>query len=126
MTLSRASDVPRKRCDWCGAGFAANNGPGRPSRYCRRSHRQRAYEARQLAVAHQLGADDVLVSASLLADLQDAVYLIEAALEDIDRDLAEVDDPRSHRDALWHLYGAAAGLRALRIEPKAVGATERP
>jgi hypothetical protein len=77
-------------------------------------------------VVHQLGSDDVLVSAGLLADLQDAVYLIEAALEDIDRDLAEVDDPQSHRDALWHLYGAAAGLRALRIEPKAVGATERP
>jgi hypothetical protein len=118
--------MPRKRCDWCGAGFATSQGPGRPSRYCRRSHRQRAYEARQLAAVHQLGLDDVLVSAGLLAELQDAVYVIETALEDIDRDLAEVDNPQDHRDALWHLYGAAAGLRAIRIEPKAVGATERP
>jgi hypothetical protein len=79
-----------------------------------------------LAEVHQLAADDVLVSAGLLAQLQDAVYLIEAALEDIDRDLAELDDAQSHRDALWHLYGAAAGLRAIRIEPKAVGPTNRP
>lgn len=111
---------------WCGAGFESTTGPGRPIKYCRRSHRQRAYEARLLAAAHQLGEDDVLVSAGLLAELQDAVYVIEAAMEDIDRDLAEGDDPDSHRDALWHLYGAAAGLRAVRIEPKAVGQQQRP
>lgn len=114
------------RCAWCGAGFRPTPGPGRPRWYCQRSHRQRAYEARQLATAHQLGPDDVLMSASLLGEIQDAVYVLEAALEDIDRDLADVDDPGGHREALWHLYGAAAALRALRIEPKAAGSPVRP
>ncbi len=66
------------------------------------------------------------MSAGLLGEIQDAVYLLEAALEDIDRDLADVDDPGRHREALWHLYRAAAAMRALRIEPKATGSSIRP
>jgi hypothetical protein len=61
----------------------------------------------------------VLIAADTLQRLQDAIYLVESALEDVDSDLAA--DPEGHRAALWHLYGAAASLRALRIEPKAVG-----
>jgi hypothetical protein len=90
--------------------------------YCRRSHRQRAYEARHLASRHGLGDDDVLVSRQSLADLHDALYVLESALEDVDADLATGDDPERHRAALWHLYGATANLRKLRFEPKAVGA----
>jgi hypothetical protein len=47
-------------------------------------------------------------------------------MEDVDSDLAEADDPGGLRSALWHLYGAAANLRGVRIEPKAVGEAERP
>lgn len=119
MTLSET-----ERCAWCGAGFRRSTGPGRPGRYCRRSHRQRAYESRALARSRNLGEDEVLMSARVLADLQDALYVLEAALEDVDTDLA--DDPEGHRKALWHLYGAAAGLRALRPEPKATGSSLRP
>ena len=45
------------RCEWCGGEFHANAGPGRPARYCRRSHRQRAYEARQLAGERGISPD---------------------------------------------------------------------
>ena len=98
------------------------NGPGRPPTYCRRSHRQRAFEARHLATYHGLGHDDVLLSRSSLGDLKDALYQLEAAIEDVDSDLADSDDPATHRAALWHLYQAAAGMRGLRLEPRAVGA----
>ena len=89
--------------------------------YCRRSHRQRAFEARHLAATHGLGGDDVLMSRTTLTELRDALYRLEAAMEDVDTDLAEADDPGGLRAALWHLYGAAANLRGVRIEPKAVG-----
>lgn len=42
-------------------------------------------------------------------------------MEDVDGDLTGSDDPGVHRSALWHLYGAAANLRGVRLEPKAVG-----
>ena len=94
--------------------------------YCRRSHRQRAFEARHLAARHGLGQDDVLLSRASLGDLKDALYRLEAAMEDVDTDLADSDDPGTHRAALWHLYQAAANVRGLRIEPKAVGQTGNP
>ncbi|MGQ0848452.1 MAG: hypothetical protein ACT4OP_04940 [Actinomycetota bacterium] len=116
MTLSSLS-----RCLWCGRQFRRTPGPGRPPLYCRRSHRQRAFEARHLAARHGLSSDDVLLSRSTLSQLADAIYVLEAAMEDIDNDLAEAGNTGSHQAALWQLYGAAAGLRALRLEPKAVG-----
>ena len=106
--------------------FLRTAGPGRPSRYCRRSHRQRAYESRALAKDRRLDEDEVLISSRILAELQDALYVLETALEDVDTDLADSADPDRHREALWHLYGAAASLRALRVEPKATGAPLRP
>ena len=71
--------------------------------------------------SHGLGADDVLMSRTNLVELRDALYQLEAAMEDVDTDLTEADDPGRHRSALWHLYGAAANLRGVRLEPKAVG-----
>lgn len=114
--------ITMQRCLWCGGLFRVPAVPGRPQLYCRRSHRQRAYEARQLARRHGLGKDDVLMSRKTVADLQDALYVLESALEDVDSDLAEANDTDRHTAALWHLYGATAGLRAMRLEPKAVGA----
>jgi hypothetical protein len=109
------------KCQWCGAVFKAAGGPGRPQIFCRRSHRQRAYESRALAARHGLGPDDALISRQLIRELQDGLYVLESAMEDVDSDLAESSDAHGLRAALWHLYGAAAGLRAMRIEPKAVG-----
>lgn len=50
--------------------------------------------------------------------VQDFLYQVESALQDVDRDLAETGDQRA---ALWHLYRAAADVRGLSIEPRAVG-----
>ena len=116
MTLSAI-----RRCLWCGGSFRAPEGPGRPQVYCRRSHRQRAFESRHLAAAHGLGIDDVLISRTHLEEIRDAIYLLEAAMEDVDNDLSSASDSGTHRAALWHLYGAAGNLRGVRLEPKAVG-----
>lgn len=109
------------RCRWCGGDFAPTPGPGRPRAFCRRSHRQRAYEARKLAEAHRLGADDILITRSTFEAIRDVFYRIEAALQDIDSDLAAGVAPSEYRTALWHLYQAAADVRSASIEPKAIG-----
>lgn len=97
------------------------DGPGRPPEYCRRSHRQRAYEARRLARAHALGPDDVLLTRATYQALRDLLYRIEAALADVDTDLGGGADPEEYRRALWHLYRTAADVRSVAVEPKAIG-----
>ena len=62
-------------------------GPGRPRRYCRPSHRQRAYEARREATRRGLGPDEVLLSRRSWETLRDALYRLETATEDVAGDL---------------------------------------
>lgn len=40
-------------CKWCGETFTVPSGPGPTPKYCRPSHRQRAYEARRAVVTTQ-------------------------------------------------------------------------
>lgn len=108
-----------RRCLWCGQRFALNPGPGRPRRYCRPSHRQRAYESRRLARAHALGAGQALVSLERLGAVRDLLYRIEAALDDVEADLAQ--DPEATGEALSHLLAACTEARILSLEPLAVG-----
>lgn len=90
---------------------------GRPRKYCRRSHRQRAYEARLLAERMGLDGGEALVSAVALRALNDRIYVLEAALADVERDLRQDPD---HRAAFTHLYAAAAQLRDSTLEPLAL------
>jgi len=111
----------RRRCAWCGASFDVAGGTGRPPRFCRRSHRQRAYESRRLAESRGLGDDDILLARSSYEELRDLLYRIESALQDIDGDLADGADSADYRQALWHLYRTAAGVRSVSMEPRAIG-----
>ncbi len=117
------TDSTRRRCRWCGAAFVLAGGPGRKRWYCRRSHRQRAYEARRLAETHHLGPDDVLVAKETWEGIADRRYRLEAAVEDVVADLAA--DPGDLRAAFDHLLEAARDLIAFPLEPKALG-DERP
>ncbi len=70
---------------------------------------------------HGLGPEDVLLSREVFQQVRDTLYQIEAALQDIDGDLAAGADPEEYRQALWHLYTAAGGVRTVGFEPKATG-----
>lgn len=109
------------RCAWCGRRFVQSPGPGRPRRYCRRAHRQRAYEARTLAKSHALRTDQVLMSTERMDAVRDLLYRIETAMDDVDTDLASDDTEGGTRLALWHLYQACAEVRTISLEPLAVG-----
>ena len=103
-------------CRWCGRGMPANP-RGRPRQYCRQSHRQRAFEARRRAERMGLDRGETLVATGPLQDLNDRLYVLETALQDVERDLRS--DPSDHRRAFQHLYTAAAPLRGAVLAPMA-------
>ena len=118
------TEQDQQHCVWCGRPFPAKRGPGRPRRYCRRSHRQRAFEARRLAERMGLDTGEALVSAVALTRLRDRMYLLEEALRDVEADLRGTDDDAEYRAAFRHLYAAAAQLRGVAPEPIAMLANQ--
>jgi hypothetical protein len=92
---------------------------GRPRRYCRRSHRQRAYEARRLAERMGLDSGDTLVATNDLERVRDRLYVLESALDDVEADLRGAAPVEEYRRAFQHLYAAAAQLRGSAPEPRA-------
>ena len=113
---------PTPRCAYCRRPIAIRAGPGRPSLYCRRSHRQRAYEARRRAAEASLPDGQVIVNAGDLDRLHDRLYAVEAALDDVESDLTGPRTPTlaTVRRALDHLRTAAEDLRGIVIEPVTV------
>ena len=105
-------------CLWCGAEFVRSPGPGRPRLYCRRSHRQRHHEAKQLGTRMGLSQEDVRISRDAYRSLRDQMYVLQAALEDAAADLAEGGDCL---EVLDDLRRAARPLVGIRWDPKAVG-----
>jgi len=83
---------------------------GRPRTYCRQSCRQRAYEARRQRDELGLAEDELIVTRRALEHLLDQIYVLQAAIEDVDGDLAASDDPHEVRRALDWLLQAARPL----------------
>ena len=108
-----------ERCRWCGRILPERTGTGRPRRYCRAGCRQQAHMARKFAAAHGLGDDDVIVDRHQLEEVQDALYCLQAAIEDVDGDLQGKPTAAEVRTALGWLLDNARPAADLRIEPKA-------
>jgi len=91
-------------------------GPGRPREYCRRSCRQRDYEARRRAGSLGLDDNHVVVARAELDALHDRLYELEAAIEDVERDLATAGRPGTddYREALEWLLAVARPLATTR------------
>lgn len=105
------------RCGWCHRPVDQQAGAGRPRRFCCRSHRQRAYEARRRADQLQIPSGQVIVAEDELRRLHDRLYRLESAVEDVDADLAGKPGPKAYREAFEHLYEAAQGLVNVVVEP---------
>jgi hypothetical protein len=99
-----------RRCRWCGRPFESAPGPGRPAEYCRPSHRQRDYEARSRSIELGLSEAELVVARHAVDELRDQVYVLECAIEDVTRDLAEDDSLDAARRALNWLLEAARPL----------------
>jgi hypothetical protein len=74
--------------------------------------------ARKLAAAHGLSEGDVIVSRDALDDLQSRLYCLQAAIEDVDRDLEASSSPADVADALRWLLDNARPLAEVWNEPR--------
>ena len=95
------------RCRWCGRGIDLRPGPGRPREFCKPSCRQADYIARQRRSEAGLSETELIVARDALEGLRDRIYVLEAAIEDVDRDLAEAEGEDDVRAALDWLLSAA-------------------
>jgi hypothetical protein len=94
-----------QHCAWCGRRLpveARDGKAGRRRRYCAQPCRQRAYERRSAVIRGGLPEDAVVLSATELADLQDRLFQLRCAAEDV---VTAVDDG-----------AAATELRGLALE----------
>ena len=109
----RASGEQR-RCGWCRRVLPQQGSVGRPRLYCGQACRQRAYEQRSATARAGLPEDVVLVSRAELDGLQDRLYQLRCALEDVqtlltdrptkaemERSLAELLRSTGRLDRLW-------------------------
>lgn len=74
--------VPQ-HCGWCGRAVEQPAAAGRRRRYCGRSCRQRAYERRTAVQRTGLPDDAVVLSGDEVAALQDRLFQLRCAAEDV-------------------------------------------
>ena len=113
--------ISTSHCAWCGEPIESTSGPGRPARYCRRSHRQRAYEARRQAERRGLRPDEVLLNRHTWERLRDALYRLEAAATDAALDVRSGSATKAdYVEALGYLTAAVRDLQEVAVEPTAI------
>ncbi|MBB5923451.1 hypothetical protein FHR81_004522 [Actinoalloteichus hoggarensis] len=103
-----------RHCTWCGARLSAAGRTGRPRRYCGQACRQRAYERRSMVQRGGLPDDAVVLSATEITDLQDRLFQLRCAAEDVLTGVEEgLDTEEMHRLAA-ELVETAGRLERLR------------
>ncbi len=103
-----------RRCGWCRRVLPQAGSVGRPRLYCGQACRQRAYEQRSATAKAGLSDDVVLVKRAELDGLQDRLYQLRCALEDVqtllgerhtkaelERSLADLLHSTGRLDRLW-------------------------
>jgi hypothetical protein len=94
-------------------------GPGRPREFCRRSCRQRDYEARQRASEVGLSEHELVLTRQAMDELRDRIYVLECAMEDVERDLAGTPTKAEYQDAVgWLLDAARPVIDSLGRDPR--------
>jgi len=74
--------------------------------------------AGKLAAALGLGDDDLIVSREQIEEMQSLLYCLQAALEDVDRDLSRSSEPADVAEAFAWLRENAAPVASIWIEPR--------
>jgi hypothetical protein len=103
-----------RRCGWCRRVLPQAGSVGRPRLYCGQACRQRAYEQRSATAKAGLSDDVVLVRRAELDGLQDRLFQLRCALEDVqtllgerhtkaelERSLADLVHSTGRLDRLW-------------------------
>ena len=74
--------------------------------------------ARKLASSHGLEDDDLVISRAALEDLQSKLYCLQAAVDDVRRDLERGQEPDDVREAFDWLLENAVPVAQVWIEPR--------
>lgn len=106
--------APVRHCGWCGCRLPDEGRVGRPRRYCTQSCRQRAYERRAAVQRGGLPEDAVVLSAAELADLQDRLYQLRCAAEDVVTAAEDGAGPAELKSLAANVITTAADLERLR------------
>lgn len=114
VTKPAASDATRA-CRWCGRPIEVQGTTGRPRLYCKRSCRQRDFESRQRSAELGLSESELVVTRQALEEMHDALYVLEAAIEDVERDLESARTAKDYREAIDWLLQAARPLVERRL-----------
>lgn len=101
-------------CAWCGQRVSGGGKQGRPRLYCGRSCRQRAYERRGAVQRGGLPEDAVVLSAAELADLQDRLFQVRCAAEDVVTAVSDGAEDGELRKVAEQVVDLAAELERIR------------
>jgi hypothetical protein len=103
----------RQACAWCGGPIEIAAGAGRPRQYCRRSCRQRDFEARKRARELGLAESDLIVARRAMEGLDDLLFVLSCAIADVEGDIALDRSPEQLQRSLdWLLESARPLLGA--------------
>ena len=94
---------------------------GRPRLYCGQACRQRAYEQRSATAKAGLSDDVVLVTRAELDGLQDRLYQLRCAIEDVQTVLSEKPTKAELERSLTELVRSTGRLDRLWLNGKAAG-----
>ena len=95
--------------------MADRPGPGRKREFCGASCRQQEYLRRQRAAEAGLAEHELVVTRGELDELYDRLYVLEAAVQDVESDLAGEPTLRDYQEAVDWLLDAARPLLQSRI-----------
>lgn len=114
FTKQAGEQVPgeRPRCGWCRRPLPQPAATGRPRRFCKEVCRQLAYQSRRRTAELRLGEGELVLARRQLDELRDGLYMLQCAVDDIDRDLAGSSAPTRHelQEALSWVTEAARGV----------------
>lgn len=103
-----------RHCEWCGSRLPESGVAGRRRRYCGQACRQRAYERRAAVQRGGLPDDAVVLSGAEVANLQDRLFQLRCATEDVLTALDDGADRGELRALVEHVADAATQAERLR------------
>lgn len=113
-TATRRRKKGVQHCGWCGRPLEDAASAGRRRRYCGQSCRQRAYERRIAVQRGGLPEDAVVLSADEVAAIQDRLFQLRCAAEDVVTAATDGATARELRDMSEELARGAKDLEQLR------------
>jgi hypothetical protein len=117
----RQASGSERRCGWCRRVLPQQGSVGRPRQYCGQACRQRAYEQRSATAKAGLSGDVVLVTRAELDGLQDRLYQLRCAIEDVQTLLGERHTKAELERSLADLVRSTGRLDKLWVSERAAG-----